>query len=56
VSAVGRWDWAPTHTGIGRCTGIGARPAPVIRSKVPLNVTVGSVHSRRSKAQGAPEN
>ncbi len=33
-------DAAPNHTGIGRCTGSGARPAPVTRWYLPSNVTV----------------
>ena len=42
-------DAAPIHTGIGRCTGSGAIPAPVTWWNSPSNVTVCSVQSRRSK-------
>ena len=43
-------DAAPTHTGIGRCTGSGAIPAPVTVWKSPSKVTDCSVQSRRSRS------
>ncbi len=47
-------DAAPIHTGIGRVTGSGARPAPVTRWCLPSNVTVCSVHSRRISSTCSP--
>ena len=43
-------DAAPSHTGIGRCRGSGARLAPTTFSNVPSNVTERSVHRRRSRS------
>ena len=40
-------DATPNHNGIGCCTGIGAKPAPVTWSKRPSCVTERSVHRRR---------